>query len=108
MKRSKHPETKTESLNLVFFLMKYYKIFIRKKKRKKKLSVRPNIWVERIGINPIPHSIRGQEMGGNEGFSPCVQSILQMEPKLRELRSQSLMSSLIYLDKTYRISWWGW
>jgi len=32
MKRSKHPETKTESLNLVFFLMKYYKIFIRKKK----------------------------------------------------------------------------
>jgi hypothetical protein len=47
-------------------------------------------------------------MGGNEGFPPCVQSILQMEPKLRELRSQSLMSSLIYLDKTYRISWWGW
>jgi len=40
-------------------------------------------------------------MGGNEGFSPCVQSILQMEPKLRELRSQSLMSSLIYFDKTY-------
>jgi len=47
-------------------------------------------------------------MGGNEGFPPCVQSILQMESKLRELRSQSLMSSLIYLDKTYRISWWGW
>jgi len=47
-------------------------------------------------------------MAGNEGFPTCVQSILQMGPKLRELRSQSLMSSLIYLDKTSRISWWGW
>jgi hypothetical protein len=80
--------------------MKYYKIFIRKKKkkkRKKKLSVRPNIWVERIGINPRPHSIRGQEMAGNEGFPTSVQSILQMGPKLRELRSQHLSCLLLFI-----------